>query len=848
MVSTKRQPQFALLALLLVAVTGACSSTHQPRDENEILVSQKALAGEWESFGEMPHRIGHTATLLPSGKILIAGGLSASYPDDTTSALLFEPATGAWSPAGSMAGIRCRDHTATLLRSGKVVVIGGHCDNRAIPSIEVYDPVTNTWSLAGDSTESRWHHTATLLQSGEVLIAGGFDENGALARTSVFDPVAGILSTVSSIARVRAVHSATLLPSGKVLVAGGSDGWVSFADAELFDPAKRAWSDAGTMTVARASHAAVLLPSGKVLVAGGWNNDAPLAGTEIYDPATNTWTAAGTMLEAHTGQSAVLLPGGAVLVSGGFYQDWTTSSTDYVHSGPELYEPARNAWRRAGFMMSHRQYNTTTLLDDGNVLVIGGEQAPIEDGSTASSANAEIYDSETNVWTVFGSMVQGRGDHTATLLPSGKVFVTGGTAADKAEYYDPETNRWSIASDVWQRHRGHIATLLPSGRVLIAGGDISAQYESTDYTYDAWLFDPAVDGWYNGGYMVTESGWHAAVLLSSGKVLVTGGLTKGYGYYSTDYYSLAGAQVFDPDDNDWRAVSSMARDRYLHTLTRLQSGVVLAIGGVHFDTRNQTHETLISAELYEPEQETWRNASSLSQPRAGHTSTLLQSGKVLVVGGFYRRGDNTIANTASAELYDPLTDSWSTAHSLAQPRAYHTATLLPSGMVLVVGGSNDSTDANSGLTDVELYNPSSNTWSSAKPLERGRASHTATLLASGKVLIAGGTDGGAGASFALYDSATPSCESLAAGTPCGVCRACDGAGACKPAPSEASCGICAACDGAGNCSVVPESDAACGIIDCDALDTPCRDFADLVAGQLCRAGCVQDRQRQRRML
>ncbi|MBS0515799.1 MAG: hypothetical protein JSS16_10015 [Proteobacteria bacterium] len=199
----------------------------------------------------------------------------------------------------------------------------------------------------------------------------------------------------------------------------------------------------------------------------------------------------------------------------------------------------------------------------------------------------------------------------------------------------------------------------------------------------------------------------------------------------------------------WSLAASMSVARADHTVTRLASGKVLVVGG--FDAGSVT---LASAELYDPISNTWSAAGSLTKPRHNHTATLLASGKVLVAGGFGGGGP-----LASAELYDPASNTWSAAGTLLTARYIHTATLLPSGKVLVVGGDGVGPAA---LAAVELYDPATNSWTAASPLNSARTRHTATLLGNGNVLIAGGNVLGSPANSAhLYAPATNSWSAAA---------------------------------------------------------------------------------------
>jgi hypothetical protein len=125
----------------------------------------------------------HTATLLPNGKVLVAGGDSGS--GELSSAELYDPATGTWSATGSLNTARSQ-HTATLLPNGKVLVAGGEGPGGVLRSAELYDPISGTWSNTGNGTARRVH-TATLLPNGKVLVAGGQGISGNLTSADLYD-------------------------------------------------------------------------------------------------------------------------------------------------------------------------------------------------------------------------------------------------------------------------------------------------------------------------------------------------------------------------------------------------------------------------------------------------------------------------------------------------------------------------------------------------------------------------------------------------------------------------------------------------------------------------------------
>jgi hypothetical protein len=240
---------------------------------------------------------GYTATRLMDGRVLVAGGRTsqpaAAHPTVASNAELYDPVTGRWTTTGSMVHARL-GHTATLLPNGQVLVVGGgtlgsNGDLSELRSAELFDPTTGTWTATRSLRAARAFHTATLLADGTVLIAGG--DSPAGASTERYDPNLGRWTETGPMTVARSGCTATLLPDGTVLVAGGrvagENGGKPAASAELYDPATGRWTATASMAGARAQHAAALLTDGAVLVAGGEKDFLSmhwLASSEIYHP------------------------------------------------------------------------------------------------------------------------------------------------------------------------------------------------------------------------------------------------------------------------------------------------------------------------------------------------------------------------------------------------------------------------------------------------------------------------------------------------------------------------------------------------------------------------------------
>ena len=350
-------------------------------------------------------------------------------------------------------------------------------------------------------------------------------------------------------------------------------------------------------------------------------------------------------------------------------------------------------------------------------------------------------------WMSTGALGTARTNAAATILFSGKVLVTGGQgtagALASAELYDPTAGTWSATGSMATARIFASATLLLSGKVLVAGGEDATGTPLKG----AELYDPSAGSWSPTGSMLTGRYLHAAALLANGKVLVVGG-----------YYSGAGkAEQYDPSTGTWSAVASplTAADApaalVLGSQSGGQAGKLLLVGGYGL-----TGCCLRNAELLDGTG--WHTTGSLVTARAFNTMTYLTSnGKALVAGG---RTDQsgTAGVTNSAEVWDPSTGTWSaTATTMTAARAYHTATALSGGQVLVAGGVNGcGATGCSALASAELYDPTTNAWTATGSMNTARAGAVAVRLASGPnsgdVLVAGGGGNGtvALASAELY--------------------------------------------------------------------------------------------------
>jgi len=408
-----------------IATSPAPSKGAVDRPYSSVFVATDGIAPlTWSETGQLPPGLGFAAdgtlagtpTVVGAFPIAVSvedGGGQSATPQDATIDVLEH----GFALTGSMTSLRTL-HTATLLDSGSVLVAGGTNGTTGSNSAELYDPARTTFGVTGSMTDARFDHTATLLRNGTVLVVGGLSDPAAepIATSELFSPSNSSFFTTGSLLAARHAHAATRLDDGTVLITGGTgNSGAPLASAEVYDPTTGRFVTVGTMTGARSGHTATLLGSGAVLIAGGTSDTdgTTVATAEIYNPSTRRFSATGSMSAARAHQAAALLSNGEVLIAGGIAENALASA--------ELYNESTGTFTSTGDMRTAHSAPTATLLSDGTVLVTGSG-----DDKSHLISDAELYDSASGDFTATGSLTTARDGHTATPLPT-RVLVVGGS-------------------------------------------------------------------------------------------------------------------------------------------------------------------------------------------------------------------------------------------------------------------------------------------------------------------------------------------------------------------------------------------------------------------------------------
>jgi len=640
--------------------------------------------------------LGVVASPLPNGSALIAGGtpflggFDGPGPDPVAKAMTYDPASSTWKSAPSMSRAR-NSATATPLADGRVLVTGGYdrkvvqlpnpdqqpfcclrIDITALATSEMFDAKTSSWSSAGNLGHARYGHQAVTLMDGKVLVVGGQDQPGNpaayLASAELFDPSTGTWAGAGDIEAPRSGFTLTALADGRALLAGGlaPDGVTVLRSTLLYDPHTNAWAQGPDMKDARTEHGAALLKDGRVLVTGGVDKLGRLATSEIFDAATGAWITTGALRTARSDAVAVPLHGGRVLVAGG-----RGSKTGLADS--EIFDPnatgafpvprtvvGPGTWAIKPTLPVPSYAQDLRLLKDGRVLMLSGGGYP--------GYVAQIYDPRSATWTTSFTRTSDQQFTAGTALADDRVLLvtldSEGLKPAKAEVIDPLTGAARAAVSPGTLGSARL-DLLPDGRVWLTGGPAGDKR--------SLFYDASADRWSPGPDVPNDLYVGTVTWIPGGRVLV-GGILK--------------AMVLDPRSGQWSEARGFPGRWNSYSATMLPNGDVLLAGGT--EDQMQTDGRLLSVGTTRVMR--WNHltgllerARDMTAPRPFHSTVVLRDGRVLFAGGI-ASADSGSDPVSTAELYDPVKDTWSSAQSLPEARSQMTGVLLPDGTVLEVGG------------------------------------------------------------------------------------------------------------------------------------------------------------------
>lgn len=345
------------------------------------------------------------------------------------------PKSNIFVRAGHFNDIRF-SYTTTMLDDKNILIIGGTNDSinsKKFNNVDIYNPINNKIIKSGKINEERYNHSATLLKDGRILLTGGYGKYGEMSSSEIYNPKTKKSIKMPNMHYSRQEHSAVLLKNGKVLIVGGHQTLIHKQKqinniAEIFDPVANKFCKAPKMNYKYFRRPFVVtLNNGKVFIAGGYKKngkwgfpESEQRYAELYDPEKNTFVSLGKMIKNHSYGTATLLKDGRVILIGGNSADKSNKATKFT----EIFDPKTRSFKLAALLNDNRLFHTATLLKNGKILITGGETTAVR--KTNYLYSAEIYDPNKNKFYKISNMVTPRAMHLAILLPNGNVILFGG--------------------------------------------------------------------------------------------------------------------------------------------------------------------------------------------------------------------------------------------------------------------------------------------------------------------------------------------------------------------------------------------------------------------------------------
>ena len=693
----------------------------------------------------------HTATPLFNGQILISGGYSSSLTAFVPQFEIYDPTTNNFPRTGPMNLARAYHVAVPLGTSNNRVLVVGGLNGQDDPTrrnrgfmkfTEIFDPSTNVFSPGPTLQMNLMAPSATQLPDGRVDVLGGVgnvdftpetgltetldsnaqsinfnDFNSLVPKTSnviggtlLFDVPAGGIQIAASGVSGTIIDGSLDISSATLSVSSGS--FVFATENPSADPNTMDCSTPGSYCPGlRASLAGIVFSNGKI--PAGTTLTLNISSGLVY---ATTAPFVSSLVSSNTISGE--LPGKTFQIASA-----TFTVNNMVFKTNDIYSPTSGTWSFGLDLVTPRRNHTSTLLQNADILVDGGNSLTLP----ALSANVS-YLLTGNSWSSLAAMNTSRANHTLTLLPSGKLIAVGGangtTVFNSAELFNPTANSWSTTGSMTTQRAHHTATLLPNGRLLVAGGSIDV---AGTPTATCEIYDPSTAQWFQTGSLNSARFDHTASLLPDGNVLVAGGNNGSILNSAEIYYSTAGV---------WVPIASMPAAREFQSAARRSDGTVLITGGFNVVPR-------ADAFLFNPSNYSWTTMTSMITARYAHTATTLPSNQVIVLGGNTSTGETKLAETFTANGQTRPTGAvcavaggcWDNTGTSTYAGYFHSSVLTPDGKIYKVGGT---TSGGSYLTGSETFDVAFSTIEYQGNLAQGRAFEAATLAQDGRVIVSGG--------------------------------------------------------------------------------------------------------------
>ncbi len=669
-------------------------------------------------------RIGHSATPLPDGRVLVAGGCGGEGRA-IRSVVLWSPVTRAWRDGPSLETARCR-HAAVSLGDGRVMVAGGVDESGgALRSVEIWDTKKRAWSSAQPLLRSAGNPSAAALTNGDVLLVAT-PERGQIQipfamlwmkASGQWRPAGMKPDRPETVATGLAAQPKLLpLPDGAALVLNG--GFVSRWAPLSGDSAPASLFGARGFIETPLKDGRILLSGGRQTRFGA--RDTFVDWAEIFDPKTGRFMLTGRMNQRRANHTAVALDDGGVFVAGGLAQ--APDRDDPIDAVSEAWDPGKGRWRvLEGPRFSPGEKIHSAKIDDGRVLLF----ATREDKGQPVEFRAWIWNPRTDLFDAVPVGAQARRNASIAILADARVLIVGGSTPDgqrygSAELWDAKTNRLEIAdapdtedADDWRTF------VLKSGQVLLLERYAQTHEKRSQTASKAFLREPISGKWIAIPHLpAVHVQGNGIAEMEDGTLYVE---TEQSGYW------------LPPDSTEWIAApkppvsgqpwGNFSPNASVSMLREVDSGAI------YMDAK----------------QKTWILYAKGYVPRSHPALVALADGRLMVAGG-----DATVWNlgpSRSTQIWDPKSNTWTLAADLTRALwGAHRALRLPSGRVLLVGLG----DLGGERIACELWTPQSGAWSSCGDIAAERATASTRRFELGSL-----ADGRAvlfnGASARLYD-------------------------------------------------------------------------------------------------